>query len=54
MLDILGGHDDGDSGDSGGVDVDGDGDDVDVLGGHGDRDSGDGVDSDSGKLAEPI
>ena len=52
MLDLLGGHGDGDSGD--GDNVDRDGDDVNVLGGHGDRDSGDGVDGDSSKLAEPI
>ena len=49
MLDLLGGHGDGDSGD----DDSGDDDDVDVLGGHGDRDSGDG-DGVDGKLAEPI
>ena len=52
MLDLLGGHGDGDSGD-----CHGDGDDiVDVFGGHGygNRDSGDGVDGDSDKLAEPI
>ena len=51
MLDLLGGHGDGDSGD--GDNVDRDGDDVNVLGGHGDRDSGDG-DGVDGKLAEPI
>ena len=51
LLDVLGGHGDGDSGDGYGG---GDGDDI--VGGHvdGNGDSGDGVDGNSGKLAEPI